>query len=145
MRRSDSRTLSLDHPVARVWGIVSNIKDVLECIPGCERVDVVSDKEARAWILVSVGLMRKRMEFNVRFTDVVDQREVRFEGLGEDAKISGVIRVRERGGGTELEYELRAEALSSFGSMALSLIGERLVEEQVRGFVRNLEEKLRAT
>jgi len=115
-----------------VWIALHNPDVLASSIPGCERVEKLSDSEYRAKALLKIGPIKAVFEGLVTLTPMPPPQgfshalTLKGEGQGGPAgfaKGESQVRLRKDGAGTVLEYDAKA----SVGGR-LAQLGQRLID-----------------
>ena len=124
-----------------VWAALNDLNILIECIPGCETLSMLSETEFAATIFAKMGPLKARFTGRVELSEIDPNNSYRIqgEGLGGVAGFAkGGARVHLQGAGdsTVLTYEIEAQI---GGEMAQ--LGSRLVT----GVVKSMVEKFFTT
>lgn len=131
---------------ARVWAALNDPTVLMQCIPGCEALDRISETESHARMLAKVGPVRARFNGRILMSDIVAPEgcTLSFEGSGGTAGIakgSSTIKLLEHGELTRLVYSVQASVGGKLGQ-----IGGRLIDASAKkmadDFFRAFNEKL---
>lgn len=115
-------------PRAEVWRALNDEQILKECIPGCEKIDRLSDTEMTATARVKIGPMSARFSGKVSLHDIDAPNGYRILGEGQGgaagfAKGGATVRLQEQDDRTLLSYVVNAQV---GGKMAQ--IGARLID-----------------
>jgi carbon monoxide dehydrogenase subunit G len=131
-------------PPAKVYGEMSDVGGIGDCIAGVKRVEVVSPDVSRWKIEVRAGFVAMNVELDA---EIVERREpelLRFEANGQDVEISGRVEFAADGnGGTDCAVLIDAAIGGALGPLADRVARgpqEQLVAETVRNIRARLEE-----
>jgi uncharacterized protein len=116
----------------QVWEALNDPEVLRLCIPGCEEVRQISEREMHARLLLRMGPVRANFVGKVLLTDVDPPRAytLNFEGSGGSAGFargSSVIALSPTPGGTQLDYTAQASVAGKLGQ-----IGGRLMDASAR-------------
>ena len=110
----------------KVWSVLTDIKSLASCIPGCEGLDPVGDDEYQAVMTVGIGPIKGRYNAKISMRDQVPNQSYRLlvQGTGTGGFINGdaVIILVEQGGKTTV----RVEGDSQAGG-AVARVGQRMM------------------
>jgi carbon monoxide dehydrogenase subunit G len=120
-------------PPAQVWAALNDAAVLQRCIPGCESVEDVSDRERRARVALKLGPVRARFDGRVLLSDVRPRESctLAFEGSGGAAGFArgqSQVTLTPEGAGTTVGYTVEASVGGKLGQ-----VGGRLIESAARG------------
>jgi carbon monoxide dehydrogenase subunit G len=131
-------------PPAKVYGEMSDVGGIGDCIAGVKRVEVVSPDRSRWKIEVRAGFVAMNVELDA---EIVERREpelLRFDANGQDVEISGRVEFAADGnGGTDCAVLIDAQIGGALGPLADRIARgpqEQLVAETVANIRARLEE-----
>jgi carbon monoxide dehydrogenase subunit G len=122
-----SGTRLIEAPREEVWEKL-NDPDVLQrCIPGCESLEKVSDKELTAVVAVKIGPMKARFKGDVRLEDLNPPESYRIAGSGKGGAAGSAsgganVKLDPVEGGTELSYDVDASVKGKIAQLGARLI-----------------------
>lgn len=110
-----SRTLVMSLPRASVWNGLFDIEVMRRCIPDCEDLELVNDRQLRLTVKYKIGPISRRFRSSVTITEIVPGELVRFrrgglvplQGMGA---FTGEARLSDEGAGTRIEAFIDLEA-----------------------------------
>ena len=76
-------------PIQRVWDFLLDPKTVGSCIPGCEQVEAIDDKNFLATVKVKVGPFSMRFKFKTTITESNPPLHVKTVGQGDESDRKG--------------------------------------------------------
>lgn len=110
-----SYSLVLNLPRASVWNGLFDVEVMRRCIPDCEELELVSDRQLRATVKYKIGPITRRFRSSFTITDIVPGQLVRFrrggltpyQGMGA---FNGEARLSDEGAGTRIDASIDLEA-----------------------------------
>lgn len=125
-------SLSLPHPVDKVWQSLLDPQVLQQCIAGCEKFEHAGEDEYKSTVKVSIGPVSARFNATVKMVDVAGPVSctLKFAGQGGVAgfgKGEAHVRLSAEEAGTRLDWNADA----SVGGK-LAQIGSRLIDASVR-------------
>jgi len=124
-------------PRERVFASL-NDPDVLKaCIPGCESLEKVSDRELAATVMAKVGPVKARFKGVVTLSDLNPPESYTISGEGKGgpagfARGGAKVHLAEDGGDTLLRYEVKADVGGK-----LAQLGSRLIDGAARSYAKD--------
>ena len=116
-------------PVApeAVWEKLNDPATLKACIPGCEKLDKLSDTEFQAVATAKIGPVKATFKGKVTLSDLDPPNGYKISGQGDGgiagfAKGGAVVKLAPKDGGTLLSYSVDAQIGGK-----LAQIGQRLV------------------
>src|SRR6218665_1106570 len=114
-------------PRQQVWDALNDPEVLKRCLPGCERVDRVSDDQFKVVIAMAIGPLRARFTGSLTLTEAQAPQScvMVFDGQGGAVGFgrgSAKVDLREVDTGTELAYVAHAQIGGK-----LAQLGSRLV------------------
>ncbi len=76
-------------PIQKLWDFLLNPETVAPCIPGCEKVEPINDKEYNSIIKAKVGFMAVRFRVKTVIEEIVPYQLIRSVGEGEELRKLG--------------------------------------------------------
>ena len=134
--------VSVAAPRENVWRALNDARTLMECIPGCEAVEMTSDTERHVRLLVKAGPVRARFVGKITLSDVVANSAcvMTFEGSGGAAGMatgkSSVLLIEEPGG-TRVTYTATASVGGKLGQ-----IGARMLDAASKQMADQFFERL---
>jgi carbon monoxide dehydrogenase subunit G len=116
------------------WKFVSDLANVGHCIPGCEEVRPIDDKNALFKIKFKVGYLSKTFELKAKIVEITPPTFMKFTGSGQDAEIAGRLELTALETRTGIKYTIEIVPISATGKTALTLIGKETVRKQTSEF-----------
>lgn len=131
-------------PPAKVYGEMSDVGGIGDCIAGVKRVEVVSPDISRWKIEVRAGFVAMNVELDAEIVERCEPELLRFEAGGQDVDITGRVEFAADGnGGTDCAVLIDAEIGGALGPLADRVARgpqEQLVAETVGNIRARLEE-----
>jgi carbon monoxide dehydrogenase subunit G len=129
-------------PQQRVWEALNDPEVLKACIPGCEKVEKVSDSEFRMAMTAAVGPVKAKFTGKLLLSDVnpPDSYTLAFEGSGGPAgfgKGSSTVSLAPEADGTRLSYTARATVggkLAQVGSRLIDGVAKKMAEDFFKRF-----------
>ena len=92
-----------------VWRALNDARTLMECIPGCEEVEITSETERHVRLLVKAGPVRARFVGKITLSDVVLNSAciMNFEGSGGAAGMAtgkSSVQLIDEAAGTRVTY-----------------------------------------
>jgi carbon monoxide dehydrogenase subunit G len=144
-RVQSSEDFVIDASIDKVRGFFSVLKNILDCIPGCEEVIQSSPMRAQLKIKVKLGYVSKTLEMDVSMSGSEDANEFVFTGNSEDAEIHGKLTFdAQKDNSTKVTYSLEVVATSSMARTALAFMGKDFVNKQTRFFADCVTAKIKS-
>jgi carbon monoxide dehydrogenase subunit G len=124
-------------PRARVFESLNDPEVLKACIPGCESLERVSDRELTATVMAKVGPVKARFNGVVTLSDLNPPESYTITGEGKGgaagfAKGGAKVHLSEEDGGTLLRYEVKADVGGK-----LAQLGSRLVDGAARRYAKD--------
>lgn len=125
---------SVKSPVQKVWNSLLDPEIVGHCIPGCETVEPVNDKEYNSIIKAKVGFITARFKVRTVIEETVPYRLIRTAGEGNELRKLGHFRQKTIINFTELSENETEVSYSSDVSIVgkLATFGDRILRAKAR-------------
>jgi len=145
MELAQSRTIAA--PPAAVWAALNDPVVLKACIPGCEKLDRVSDTEWQAMVATRIGPVQARFNGRVQLADLQPPTAytLRFDGQGGAAGFaSGEARVTLSPAGdstTTLDYTAKAKVggkIAQLGSRLIDGAAAKLADDFFTRFAERM-------
>lgn len=112
---------------AAVWAALNDTEVLRRCIPGCERIEKLSDTEMTAAVVLRVGPVKAAFKGSVTLSDIVPEQGYTITGEGSGglagfAKGVAKVTLVPDGDGTVLSYEVRADVGGKIAQLGARLI-----------------------
>ncbi len=114
-------------PRQTVWQALNDPVVLRDSIPGCEKLEKLSDNEMTATAAVKVGPMAGRFSGKVLLADIDPPNGYTISGEGQGgvlgfAKGGAKVRLNDDGGGTLLSYDVHAQVGGKLAQLGARLI-----------------------
>jgi carbon monoxide dehydrogenase subunit G len=134
-------TQRIEAPRAKVWAALNDPEILKQSIPGCEKIEKLSDTEMTATVVFKVGPVKATMNGKVTLSDLDPPNGYTIAGEGSGgaagfAKGGAKISLVEDGGATSLNYEVKAEIAGK-----LAQLGSRLIDSTAKKLAAEFFEK----
>ena len=141
-RVESSESFAIKAPTGRVWAYLKELKNVGQCIPGCEELRELGPDRLQLKIKIKIGYISKSLVVDVSLVESKEEELLTFKGTSEDARILGSLSFQDSGDETILKYSLSVEAASAMGRTALTLMGKDFVRKQTELFVGCVQKRI---
>ena len=129
-------------PRQTVWQALNDPVVLRDSIPGCEKLEKLSDTEMTATAAVKVGPMSGRFNGKVLLADIDPPNGYTISGEGQGgvlgfAKGGAKVRLNDDGSGTLLSYEVHAQVggkLAQLGSRLIDATAKNMADAFFDGF-----------
>lgn len=116
----------------KVWAALNDAEILKRSIPGCEKIEKLSDTEMTATVIFKVGPVKVTMNGKVTLSDLDPPNGYTITGEGSGgvagfAKGGAKVSLAEDSGATNLNYEVKAEIAGK-----LAQLGSRLIESTAK-------------
>ena len=146
MEMNDSQRISA--PRQAVYDALNNPDVLRQCIPGCEELEMVSETEMNAKVVLRVGPVKARFAGTVELSDLVPPESYTISGEGKGgvagfAKGGATVRLVEDGNDTILEYAVKADIggkLAQLGGRLIDSTSKKLAAQFFSNFSAIVEE-----
>ncbi len=123
-------------PRQTVWDALNDPEILKQCIPGCDTLEMTSDKEMTATVTAKVGPVKARFKGAITLSDLDPPNSYTISGEGKGgaagfAKGGAKVALEEAEGGTLLRYEVDAMVGGK-----LAQIGSRLIDATAKKMSR---------
>ncbi len=92
-------------PIQKLWDFLLNPETVAPCIPGCEKVEPINDKEYNSIIKAKVGFMAVRFKVKTIIEEIVPYQLIRSVGEGDELRKLGHFKQK-----TQITFKQLSEA-----------------------------------
>jgi len=134
-----------------VWGVVGDVRRVVQCLPGVEHVAIDDDDTGRVRIKQKLGPMSATFDARMQVTGREAGRSISFAATGRsirgaagNVRVTNSVRLDDEG---DAATRVTLEAEVAMGGM-LGAVGSKVIARQAklaaRAFAENLEEALSA-
>jgi uncharacterized protein len=134
-------------PRQEVWAALNDVDVLKACIPGCDEMERVSEKEFAAKVTAKIGAVRAKLKGKVELSDIDAPNSYTLSGSGQGgvagfAKGSAKVQLSDApDGGTMLTYEADAELggkLAAVGSRMVQGVANKMSADFFGAFARHL-------
>jgi carbon monoxide dehydrogenase subunit G len=114
-------------PRENVWHALNDARTLMQCIPGCEEVEITSETERHVRLLVKAGPVRARFVGKITLSDVVPNSAcvMNFEGSGGAAGMAtgkSSVQLSDDAGGTRVTYTATASVGGKLGQIGARML-----------------------
>lgn len=125
-------TQRIEAPREKVWAALNDPEILKRSIPGCEKIEKLSDTEMTATVVFKVGPVKATMNGKVTLSDLDPPNGYTITGEGSGgaagfAKGGAKVSLVEDGGATNLNYEVKADIAGK-----LAQLGSRLIDSTAK-------------
>lgn len=129
-------------PQQATWDALNDTAVLMACIPGCDSIDKQSDNEYLLTMTAKVGPVSAKFKGRMTLLDVQapDAYTLQFEGQGGVAgfaKGEAQVRLAPEGGGTRLNYNVKASIggkLAQVGARLIDGVAKKMAEQFFSAF-----------
>ena len=140
---------SVKAPIQKLWDSLLDPQIVGPCIPGCEKVESINDKEYESIIKAKVGFMAVRFKVRTVIEEMIPHQLIRTVGEGNELRNLGFFKQKTRikfhalsEGETELTYQSEVSIvgkLATFGDRILKAKAKEVGKEFANAVKKRLE------
>ncbi len=140
---------SVKSPIQKLWDSLLDPEIVGTCIPGCEKVELINDKEYDSIIKAKVGFMAVRFKVRTVIEEIIPYKLIRTVGEGNELRNLGHFKQKTRinfnelsEDETEVFYQSNVSIvgkLATFGDRILKAKGKQVGKEFVAAVKKKLE------
>lgn len=110
-----------------VWHALNDERTLMQCIPGCEEVEITSPTERHVRLLVKAGPVRARFVGKITLSDVTPNSAcvMNFEGSGGTAGMAtgqSSVQLSDDNGGTLVRYTATASVGGKLGQIGARML-----------------------
>jgi len=124
-------------PKEAVWAALNDPAVLQQCIPGCQKLEKVSDNEMTATVTLKVGPVKASFSGKVTLSDIDAPNSYRITGEGTGgvagfAKGGANVRLEQDADGTMLHYDVDAQIggkIAQLGSRLIDSTAKKLAGE----------------
>lgn len=133
-------------PRQQVWDALNDPVILKASLPGCESVERISPDEFRVIIKTAIGPLKARFQGSLKIAHAIPPEtcEMQFEGQGGAVgfgKGTSNVTLKEVTGGTELNYEAKAQIggkLAQVGSRLIDSVAKKMTDDFFKAFQNEL-------
>jgi hypothetical protein len=128
--------------VQRTWDFLIDIREVASCIPGCQKVEVLDDKNFAITISQRVGLISATFETQTSLTEVDPPNRLAVIGRGKDTRMGSsfeftnqmeLVQISERETAVKYRADVKISGrLASVGQSFIKVVAKREVAKAVK-------------
>ena len=141
--------LSIARPVEKVWEFLWDIEKLTSCIPGCESVKTIKDREQyELTVKDSVGPITVHFELlaDVKKLEPLKRIEIALEG--KDFKAGGVrqtmtLVLTAKGSDSEIDFETDVNVFGRLGTLGYPFVKKK-AETVINEFSENVKSAIEA-
>jgi carbon monoxide dehydrogenase subunit G len=89
-------TFSVKAPIQKLWDSLLDPQIIGPCIPGCEKVESINDKEYDSIIKAKVGFMAVRFKVRTVIEEIIPHQFIRTAGEGNELRNLGFFKQKTR-------------------------------------------------
>lgn len=120
-------TQRIEAPRETVYAALNDVDVLRQCIPGCEKIEKVSDLEMKATVKLKIGPMKVSFDGAVTLSDLDPPNGYTITGEGTGgiagfAKGRAAVRLEPDGEATLLEYTVKADVGGKIAQLGARLI-----------------------
>jgi uncharacterized protein len=134
--------------IQKVWDFLMNPEELSSCIPGCEKMETIGERNYLSVVKVRVGPLSAKFAFNTEITELEPPFHLKSVGKGEDKRRMGnfrhetVVDFKEVSiNETEISYRSDIDVVGK-----LATFGERVMRGKAKqlgqDFVSSVKKKL---
>jgi carbon monoxide dehydrogenase subunit G len=136
--------LTIERPVETVWQFLWDIEKLSRCIPGCESVKTVKEREKyQLAIKDSVGPITVQFDLLAEVKKLEPLKRIEIAMEGKDFKAGGVrqtmaLALTAKGKDTEIDFETDVNVFGRLGTL-----GYPFVKKKAEGVIKEFGEKVK--
>ena len=142
-------SFEVDQPANFVWTKVKDPNLMAGCIPGCQNVEQLDEKNYRADVLVTIGIIRASFNLNIEVTKEIENLELQSRTTGQEGTQASIISsentlslkaISEQK--TKLEFSSEVTISGRLGKYGLGIIKKsalKMADEFAANFSRAIE------
>ena len=144
MEVTADKNFTVNAPVDKVWGLLSDPSRVVVCVQGAQLTEIVDDNNFKGKISVKIGPVTSKFNGEGRFEKLDAQnKEMVLQGAGKDtggkgsASMTMTVNLKEVDGATEVTSSIKLSItgkLAQFGSRMIVAVNDKLIEQFVAKF-----------
>ncbi len=139
---------SVKAPIQEVWSFLLNPETIGQCIPGCEKIELIDDKTFLCRIRVKVSFISFNFNIKVNIIEMDQPNYLKSAGKGEDQGKAGnfsqhsklnlrIIRDNE----TEVCYESNVSIVGRLATLGQKIIAAKATQLQ-KEFIQSVKQRL---
>jgi len=145
------KAFQVQQPIDKVWGLLSDPRNVAGCVPGAQITEAVDDRTFKGSVSVKVGPSVTNYKGDVHFERLdAAAHEMELVGRGQDVKGRGSASMKMTGrlrslpdGGTEVETVAEVNVvgiLAQFGGRVIHDVSDIMFGEFTKRFEQQLQQ-----
>ena len=141
--------LSIARPVEKVWEFLWDIKKLTSCIPGCESVKTIKDREKyELTVKDSVGPITVHFELLAEVKKLEPLKRIEIALEGKDFKAGGVrqtmtLVLTAKGSESEIDFETDVNVFGRLGTLGYPFVKKK-AETVINEFSENVKSAIEA-
>ena len=141
--------LSIARPVEKVWEFLWNIEKLTSCIPGCESVKTIKDKEKyELKVKDSVGPITVHLELLADVKKLEPLKSIEIAMEGKDLRAGGVrqtmtLVLTAKGSESEIDFETDVNVFGRLGTLGYPFVKKK-AETVINEFSENVKSAIEA-
>jgi uncharacterized protein len=141
--------LSIARPVEKVWEFLWNIEKLTSCIPGCESVKTIKDREQyELTVKDSVGPITVHFELLAEVKKLEPLKRIEIALEGKDFKAGGVrqtmtLVLTAKGSESEIAFETDVNVFGRLGTLGYPFVKKK-AETVIHEFSENVKSAIEA-
>lgn len=121
------KIFTVDAPIERVWGFLRDMKQVGSCVPGCEAVCIINEKDTDWKVTVKFGPFSKTIIMRARTTFEEPPNKGEWTATGDNLYTKGSVELKKISGHkTEVTYWSMVSANGILAKLAEPIIGLKI-------------------
>lgn len=141
--------LSIARPVEKVWEFLWNIEKLTSCIPGCESVKTIKEKEKyELKVKDSVGPITVHLELLADVKKLEPLKSIEIAMEGKDLRAGGVrqtmtLVLTAKGSESEIDFETDVNVFGRLGTLGYPFVKKK-AETVINEFSENVKSAIEA-
>ena len=141
--------LSIARPVEKVWEFLWDIEKLTSCIPGCESVKTIKDREKyELTVKDSVGPITVHFELLAEVKKLEPLKRIEIAMEGKDFKAGGVrqtmtLVLTAKGSDSEIDFETDVNVFGRLGTLGYPFVKKK-AESVINEFSENVKSAIEA-
>ena len=141
--------LSIARPVEKVWEFLWDIEKLTSCIPGCESVKTIKDREKyELTVKDSVGPITVHFELLAEVKKLEPLKRIEIALEGKDFKAGGVrqtmtLVLTAKGSDSEIDFETDVNVFGRLGTLGYPFVKKK-AETMINEFSENVKSAIEA-
>ena len=121
----------------KVWAALNDPEILKQCIPGCEALEMQSPTDMTARVKLAIGPVKATFNGKVKLIDLDPANGYKIVGEGSGgvagyAKGGATVRLADKGRGTEMTYDVKADVggkLAQLGGRLIDSTAKKLADQ----------------